>query len=194
MLRTLVPNSDATGSPTRDARVVSVRSAARQPEVVLLCGLAGSGKTRYAERLERQGYVRLSIDEELWAAFGRYGVDYPPERYGELSDVVERRQRDRLASLIASRSDVVVDNSFWKRRDRDDYKALIEAGGGRWRLVYLRVPAHELRRRLQLRSVRFDANAAFPIDDALFARYLDVFEEPVDEGEAVVPWVGHQSY
>ena len=160
----------------------------------MLCGLAGSGKTTYAERLERQGYVRLSIDEELWAAFGRYGVDYPPERYGELSDIVERRQRDRLASLIASRSDVVVDNSFWKRRDRDDYKALIEAGGGRWRLVYLRVPPQELRRRLQRRSARFDANAAFPIDDALFARYLDMFEEPVDEGEVVLPSVGRHTH
>ena len=160
----------------------------------MLCGLAGSGKTTYAERLERQGYVRVSIDEELWAAYGRYGVDYPPERYGELSDVVERHQRDRLASLIASRSDVVVDNSFWNRRARDDYKALIEAGGGRWRLVYLRVPPQELQRRLQLRSARFDANAAFPIDDVLFARYLDMFEEPVDEGEVVLPWVGGQTH
>jgi signal recognition particle GTPase len=35
------------------------------PRVVLMCGLAGSGKTTYATQLEVQGYVRLSIDEEV---------------------------------------------------------------------------------------------------------------------------------
>lgn len=28
--------------------------------VVLMCGIAGAGKTTYARRLERDGYVRLS--------------------------------------------------------------------------------------------------------------------------------------
>jgi hypothetical protein len=45
--------------------------------VYLLCGLTGSGKTSYAKRLEAGGAVRLSVDEEVYARHGRYGVDYP---------------------------------------------------------------------------------------------------------------------
>lgn len=47
------------------------------PVVVMMCGVAGSGKTTYAQQLEKEGYIRLSIDEELWSAYGRCGIDYP---------------------------------------------------------------------------------------------------------------------
>jgi GTPase SAR1 family protein len=45
--------------------------------VVLMCGMAGSGKTTFSQRLEASGFTRLSIDEEVWQRFGRYGIDYP---------------------------------------------------------------------------------------------------------------------
>lgn len=41
----------------------------------------GSGKTTYAPRLEPAGYAPLSIDEEIWHSFGRYGVDYDAACY-----------------------------------------------------------------------------------------------------------------
>jgi len=41
------------------------RAIVSRPEVVLLCGVAGAGKTTYAKRLETCGHVRLSIDEEI---------------------------------------------------------------------------------------------------------------------------------
>ena len=31
-----------------------------------MCGIAGAGKTTYAKALEASGWVRLSIDEEVW--------------------------------------------------------------------------------------------------------------------------------
>ncbi|MGE7823289.1 AAA family ATPase [Paenibacillus sp. NPDC093718] len=31
----------------------------------MMCGVAGSGKTTFAQRLEQRGFVRLSIDEEM---------------------------------------------------------------------------------------------------------------------------------
>ncbi len=54
------------------------------------------------------------------------------------------------------------------------------------RSVYLRVDTAELRRRLKERSQRFDANAALPITDYVFADHLAGFGEPDDEGEEVV--------
>lgn len=49
--------------------------------VVMMCGVAGSGKTTFAQQLEEAGFIRLSIDEEIWAINGRYGIDYPTEKY-----------------------------------------------------------------------------------------------------------------
>lgn len=157
-----------------------------QPEVVLMCGVAGAGKTTYAKDLETEGYVRLSVDEEIWHRFGRYGVDYEPDQYEEHTEVARRALRERLLSLVAEGRDVVIDSSFWQRSRRQAYKELIEQAGGCWRLVYLKADPALLRQRLRTRAERFDANAAFPITDELLDRYLQAFEPPFGEGEEVI--------
>jgi len=154
--------------------------------VVLLCGIAGSGKTTYAKNLEARGYARLSVDEEIWRRFGRYGVDYRPDEYERHTEVAREAVRERLLSLLAEGHDVVVDSSFWQRSRRQEYKQLIEQAGGRWRLVYLQADPALLRERLHGRAARFDANAAFPITEGLLARYLESFEPPSGEGEEVI--------
>jgi predicted kinase len=157
-----------------------------QPEVVLMCGIAGSGKTTYAKDLEAKGYVRLSVDEEIWHRFGRYGVDYEADEYERHTEVAREAVRERLLSLLAEGRDVVVDSSFWRRSRRQEFKQLVEQAGGRWRLVYLRADPALLRVRLRERVERFDANAAFPITEELLARYLESFEPPSGEGEELI--------
>ena len=34
--------------------------------VILMCGVAGSGKTSFSTKLASKGFTRLSIDEEIW--------------------------------------------------------------------------------------------------------------------------------
>ena len=157
-----------------------------RPQVVMMCGVAGSGKTTYARRLEARGYVRLSIDEEVWTRFGRFGIDYDPADYQEHWSVAEGELAHRLVSLIRQGRHVVLDFSFWQRAIRDHCKQLIEDAGGRWRLVYLKVDPALLRQRLDLRSERFDANAAFPITDDILNAYVSGFEEPNGEGQEVI--------
>lgn len=156
------------------------------PLVIMLCGLAGSGKTTYAQRLEAQGYHRLSIDESLWAQYGRYGIDYPAENYHEYSQNVEQMLRSRLRTLLGEGQNVVIDFSFWQRERRQLYKSLIEEWGGRWQLIYLKASPQLLRERLEQRSWRFDANAAFPITEEILSAYLSGFEEPSGEGEIIL--------
>ncbi|CAM3604767.1 ATP-binding protein [Paenibacillus lactis] len=154
--------------------------------VVLMCGIAGSGKTTFSQMLEKHGYVRLSIDEEVWSTNGRYGIDYPVEKYREYLDDAHIRLRNKMLQLIQAKKRVVMDSSFWSRSERAEYKQLIENSGGIWRLVYLKVHPDELRRRLKIRSQRFDANAAFTITDEILTTFLNGFEEPKNEGEIVL--------
>jgi predicted kinase len=162
--------------------------AALQPDaclVVLLCGMAGAGKTTFSQRLEARGFTRLSIDETMWQRFGRYGIDYSASDYRNLLDTAHAELHDRLRELMANRAAVVVDAALWNRASRQRYKAVVVQAGGRWQLIYLAVPLDVLRARLQLRNQRFDANAPFPITDDILARYAAAFEEPVDEGAIV---------
>lgn len=158
----------------------------QRPVAVLLCGVSGAGKTTYAQALERKGFVRLSIDEELWRRFGRYGVDYVPERYAELSSQAEAWVCEQLVALLEQCKDVVVDSSLWRRCRRNEYKALVTLAGGRWRLIHLMQRPDVLRARPRKRAQRFDANAAFPITDELLDDYLAGFEPPCGEGEELV--------
>ncbi|MEV7215990.1 AAA family ATPase [Kitasatospora cineracea] len=95
--------------------------ARRTPTVHLLVGLTGSGKTTYATRvLEPAGAVRLSVDELLHARHGRYGVDYPEDRYFELEAPVLAEVRARLAELVSAGRDVVLDHGLWLQRDHEE--------------------------------------------------------------------------
>jgi predicted kinase len=155
------------------------------PVVYLLCGLTGSGKTTYAKRLEAGGAVRLSVDEEVYARHGRYGVDYPMDEYVERERPVVEELRRRLVELVESGRDVVLDYGLWRRSDRDAYKRLVEAHGGRWRLLYFKVDREVLARRLAERHRREDANALAVTPSAL-GDFIARFDEPVDEGEELV--------
>ncbi|MEU5792367.1 ATP-binding protein [Streptomyces sp. NPDC047813] len=156
------------------------------PVVFLLVGLTGSGKTTYAQRqLEPEGAVRLSVDEVVHERHGRYGVDYPENTYFEKEAPVVSELHERLAELVAEGRDVVWDHGLWPRKDRDAMKELVEAAGGRWRLLYFPVEREELLLRLAERNEREDANALVVTPEALddfFAR----FEKPQDEGEEIV--------
>ncbi|GGH19909.1 hypothetical protein GCM10008013_16920 [Paenibacillus segetis] len=156
------------------------------PLVAMMCGVAGSGKTTFAQRLEKRGFVRLSIDEEIWATHGRYGIDYPIEMYEQLKVEAELKLRNELVNLLNEKRHVVIDFSFWQRKKRNEYKKLIEDGGGLWKLIYLKVHPNVLRERLRIRSQRFDANAAFTITEEILSSFLKGFETPSGEGEIII--------
>ncbi|WP_346775363.1 AAA family ATPase [Bacillus sp. RO2] len=60
-----------------------------------MCGVAGSGKTTFSQQLEKEGFVRLSIDEEIWATNGRYGIDSPWKRLRN----TRKMQKENYASI-----------------------------------------------------------------------------------------------
>ncbi|WP_147943086.1 ATP-binding protein [Microbispora sp. CSR-4] len=154
--------------------------------VVMMCGIAGSGKTTYAQELERRGYVRLSIDEAVWARLGRDGGELDPEEYADHQARAEDDLWQELVRLMRAGRSVVLDYSFWRRATRDRYKALIESHGYRWELLYLKARPETLRRRLAARNTLSGPNSV-TVSDELLRSYVAGFEEPVGEGERVIP-------
>ncbi|MDH6132009.1 putative kinase [Kitasatospora sp. MAA4] len=166
--------------------VLGMRESAEAGDVVMMCGLPGSGKTTYAKALERRGYTRLSIDEVVWQRIGHDAADLDPDEYERHRSTAEQELWEQLTQLLAMRQPVVLDYSFWNRATRERYKALIESHGCRWQLIRLRVDLDTLRRRLAARNVLDGANSV-TVSEELLERYAAGFQEPVGEGELLIP-------
>lgn len=151
-----------------------------KPIAYLMCGLPGSGKTTYAKELETQGVTRLSLDEKLFEKFGREYADHDTKQR-ETKDEL----RETLKEKIAAGQSAVVDFGFWKKADRDACKALVEAAGGDWKLLYFRAPKEILLERLAARNAA-DPHNNHVIDEAMLDQFVKEFEEPLGEGEIVI--------
>ena len=182
----LIRSSYQSGNVENELDRLIPVSAVERGEVCMMCGVAGSGKTTVAKLLESRGFVRLSIDEWIWANVGRYGIDYDASSYPRLQAEAEKQLLTELVQWMNRLQAVVIDFSFWQRRRRDSYRQLIEQAGRPHLLLYLPASRPQLRARLEKRKERFDANAAFPIEDDLLDQYLEGFEVPSGEGELVL--------
>jgi predicted kinase len=144
--------------------------------VIFMCGPSGAGKSTYARRLEDEGMTRLSFDVELWRR-GIAAVPPPPEVRAE----VEADLRARLLEHVAAGDDVVLDFSFWSRRMRDDYRALLAPAGVVPETIYLASERATVLARMRTR--RGDHPDDFVLSEDLVAEYFDHFEPPTpDEG------------
>lgn len=141
-----------------------------------MCGPSGSGKSTYARRLESEGMVRLSFDAEMWCR-GILTVPPPPD----VRDEIEAGLQARLMKLVAAGLDVVLDFSFWSRRMREDYRALLEPTGAVPETIYLATDRETVLSRMRAR--RGSHPDDFVLSDELVAPYFDHFEPPTpDEG------------
>jgi predicted kinase len=144
--------------------------------VIFMCGPAGSGKSTIARQFEAEGMGRLSIDGEAWR-LGHRSMPLPESD----REQIESELRRRLVELVAAGTDVVLDLSFWSRRMRDDYRALVRSAGAEPETVYLATPRDvALGRVRERRQAHADD---FQLTEEEAATYFDQFEIPTaDEG------------
>ena len=157
----------------------------------ILCGKVGSGKTTYARKLESQGILRFSQDEKALARVQQYRkpddffrvVDEKTLRAAE----AEARKEILELALRALREDrpVVIDDGFWRKDERDRYRALATQIGAKVNLCYLPIEPEEQWRRLELRNKGDLTFVHFISRDDM--EYLNrFFEPPINEGEEVI--------
>lgn len=120
--------------------------------------------------------VRLSFDAEMWRR-GISAVPLPEDLRAE----IESELRARLLELVAAGRDVVLDFSFWSRRMREDYRALLAPAGVVPETVYLATDRATVLARIRAR--RGEHSDDFMLPQELAEEYVDHFEPPTaDEG------------
>ncbi|MFN8637985.1 MAG: ATP-binding protein [Dehalococcoidia bacterium] len=144
------------------------------PTLHLVCGLPASGKSTLARRLAVElPALRLTPDEWMARIVG-HGFD---ER---ARAAVEAAQWDIAARALLLGVDVVLENGFWSRADRDDYRARALALGATVCVHYLDVPLDELERRLEARNADLPPDTfAIPLAD--LRRWHARFEPPTPD-------------
>ncbi|MEO1056684.1 MAG: AAA family ATPase [Actinomycetota bacterium] len=138
--------------------------------LILLCGLAGAGKTTLAKQFEAAGAVRMCPDEWL--------VELDLDLYDKGARVaVERLQWD-LARTLAQRGLTVVDEcGLWQRWERDLRRAWARVNDIPVELHFLDAPIEVLTARVEARNRALPAGSP-RIDPGLVALWSDRIQRP----------------
>ena len=138
--------------------------------LILLCGLAGAGKTTLAKQLEAEGAVRMCPDEWLVAL----GFDI----YDKVARVAVEGLQWELAQALVLRGLTVVDEcGVWQRWERDLRRTWAQVHGVPVELQFLDAPVEVLTARIAERN-RTLPEGAPRIDPALVAFWNDRIERP----------------
>lgn len=141
------------------------------PTLHLICGLPGSGKTTLAYRLERElPALRLTPDEWMARIVG--------DGHDEAARAsVEAVQEDLAHRAMELGIDVILENGFWSKAERDGYRARAIARGFAATVHFLDVPLEELWRRLEQRNASLPPNT-FRVTKEQLESWWKSFEAP----------------
>ncbi|HLI50985.1 MAG TPA: ATP-binding protein [Thermomicrobiaceae bacterium] len=150
----------------------------RQPIVYLICGFIGAGKTTFAKQLAaKTGAVRITKDE--WSV-RLIGNDPTIDGYAEWDHKIRGLSRDVAFQLAEHGIDVILDEGFWQREQREAMRARIAAVGAKAVLYYVEAPVETMRERTLERNHR-RAGDAFVISRELFDTYLPYWQPPGED-------------
>ena len=137
----------------------------------MLCGLPGAGKTTLALRLEKELPALRLCPDDWMTALGEDLFD------DAARDRVERLQWELGRRVLELGGNVILENGFWGREEREERRAAARAIGARVELRYLEVPLDELWRRIERRN-RLPGWGAAPIGREQLEQWAPHFEAP----------------
>src|ERR1039457_3524046 len=107
----------------------------RKPIVYLICGFIGAGKSTFAKKLEEKtGAVKITKDE--WSV-RLIGNDPTIDGYAEWDTKIIGLSRDVAFYLAEKGIDVIIDEGFWAKEERDELKRRIDEIGAKVVMYYV---------------------------------------------------------
>lgn len=153
------------------------------PEILLLCGLPGSGKTTWAATRAQRGAMVFNPDQWMLRL---YGPHLPREVFDARLASCFELIYEQTNRLVALGLDVVIDGGFWKRENRRVAVERLAGSGASLTLHWFDVPPDELRRRLVRRNAALPPDT-YEITEAMLELFAGWFEPPTAaEGLRVV--------
>jgi len=147
----------------------------------LMCGMVGAGKTTLAKQLEADtGAVRLSPDEWIARLMANPNERAEADR---LRDTVEALQWESALALLAAGGDVILENGFWGRGEREDRRDAAQKLGAQVYLHFLDPPENELWRRLVKRNATV-TTGAYRVTREELHEWIGWFQKPGPEERA----------
>lgn len=156
-----------------------MKKSERQSQVVLMCGISGSGKTHHARQLEEKGYKYISVDAPIWEKAGNGLFDLHKEEQIKLFRECREEMCRQFKDLLKRGDKIVVDATHCKRSIRDEMRKICADSGVTPVFAYCHADKEELWSRLSKRKGR-------GADDLIVTReeladYLIGFEPPQED-------------
>jgi predicted kinase len=155
----------------------------QQSIVYLICGFIGAGKTTFAKKLEKEtGAVRITKDE--WS-IRLIGNDPTIDGYAEWDQKIIELSRDFAFHLAEKGIDVIMDEGFWGKEEREELKRRIRVTGAKAVMYYVDTPIETIRERVAKRNDNL-TKVSFKISREMLDNYLINWQPPGEDEDYIL--------
>lgn len=123
-----------------------------QEQVVIMCGISGSGKTQFARQLEKVGFFRLSTDNLIWEKAGDKLSSLSKEEQTILFAECREEVFNQFINLLKKGEKVILDATHCKRAVRDEIRKICLETEVNYVFVYCYASREVLTHRLSQRK------------------------------------------
>jgi uncharacterized protein len=194
--RALVRAKVTALSAEKDARQYAnyVRTARaslepKQPRLILMSGLSGSGKTWLARQIAPQLkaiHIRSDVERKLLAGIAPTARRGAAPEQGLYGSQTTTQAYDRLAQaaahVLGGGYTIIVDATFNRREERERFQALAARCGARLQVLRCHAPQGVLRERIRARAAQADDASDADLE---VLRWQEQRLEAIDPGEGL---------
>jgi len=151
--------NDARGCISRYLDWASSRDDRPPAQLVLTCGLSGSGKTWLARQLAAEigaMHVRSDVERKRLAGLSALAASHSPPDAGlytkEFNDRTYRHLAECARGCLLGRESIIVDAAFLRRHERHDLLAIAASIGVPATILHCTAPMDVLRQRIASRQ------------------------------------------
>ncbi|MBI2621537.1 MAG: AAA family ATPase [Candidatus Levybacteria bacterium] len=144
--------------------------------VIMVCGLPGAGKTTFAKKLEKERKAVRFCPDEWIIPLLKDPTDMDEAK--RIRTPLEKLMFEQAIILANLGVNVILENGFWTKVDRDHHKVQLKKAGLRIELFFLDAPLNVLWERVKKRNKK---DYPFKVSLAYLKKWHKIFGPPTEE-------------